>query len=220
MAPLLALPLVLGMPGTGQASGPAAVRVGVCGLEFELPAGYKITRPKRIASVGESRGCSFDVVRSRPEPAPRGDCKNKEEGGSPPYDRCDWRVDNGPMSPSVQVVRMLSGDRSRTMSSFWRADDGHWMVPNAQAGNQVAEAIDYCGKSAWRGDAVVRLGWSRAHTKDYPGIYAGSGSTEVTWVQLAPDLFVQLNNPPIDDQSGFSVFCASLRLGTRKQDLP
>ncbi|MES2612029.1 MAG: hypothetical protein V4679_17390 [Pseudomonadota bacterium] len=202
-----------------QAAPASTVQVAACGLEFDLPAGYKITRPKRSADERDGRACAFDIVKTRPGPAPRGECKDKEEGGQPPYEVCDWMVSGGPPSPSVQVVRTRPGGTA-LLDSFTRGEDGRWTVPNAQAGDQPAQAAEFCGKPAWKGETIVRLGWWRARTKNYTGIYAGSGGADVTLVPLAPDLFVQLQNPPIDEAGEFSAFCSSLRLGARAQDLP
>ncbi len=195
------------------------VHLAACGLEFDLPPGYRITRPKRSSDERDGRACAFDIVKARPEPAPRGECKGKEEGGQPPYKVCDWMVNGGPSSPSVQVVRTRPGGTA-LLDSFTLAADGSWMVPNAQASDQPAEAADFCGKPAWKGETVVRTFWRRTRTKNYTEIYAGSGGTDVTLVPLAPDLFVQLQDPPIDIAGEFSAFCTSLRLGARAQDLP
>ena len=197
----------------------ATVHVAACGLEFDLPTGYRITRPKRSADERDGRACAFYIAKIRPEPVPRGECKGKEEGGQPPYKVCDWMVDAGPASPSVQVARTRPGGTA-LLDSFTLAEDGRWMVPNAQAGDQPATAADFCGKPAWKGETVARMFWGRTRTKNYTEIYAGSGGADVTLVPLAPDLFVQLQNPPIDDTGEFSAFCASLRLGARAQDLP
>lgn len=215
----LAVFAALLLPLCSHATEPAAtVQVAACGLEFDLPVAYKITRPKRQADEHNGRACAFDIVKLRPEPAPRGECKDKEEGGQPPYKVCDWMIDAGPPTPSVQVVRQ--GPKGTLLDSFTRAEDGRWMVPNAQAGDQPAQAADFCGKPAWTGETIVRMYWWRTRTKNYTGIYAGSGGADVTLVQLAPDLFMQLQNPPIDHAGEFSAFCTSLRLGARVQDLP
>lgn len=132
---------------------------------------------------------------------------------------CDWEVDSGPPTPSVRVTRLRPG-APVWLDSFSRADDGSWMVPNAHAGDQLAEAFSFFGKPAWKGEHIVRMFWFRARTKNFTGIYAGSGGLHVTLVQFAPDLFVQLANPPDDTQGDCQTFCASLRLGARAHDLP
>ncbi|EJE52898.1 hypothetical protein PMI14_02377 [Acidovorax sp. CF316] len=208
----------MGVLPAARAEQAATVHVAACGLEFDLPAGYKVTRPQRSADERNGRACAFDIVKVRAEPAPRGECKDQEQGGQPPYKVCDWRIDAGPPTPSVRVARADSGGTA-LLESFTRAEDGRWMVPNAHAGDQPAEAGEFCGKPAWRGETIVRMFWLRTRTPS-TGIYAGSGSTEVTLVQFAPNLLVQVQNPPIDNTGEFSAFCASLRLGVRAKDLP
>lgn len=210
--------IAVGLPCAARSGAPSAVHVAACGFEFDLPAGHRITRPKREEASG-NRLCAFDVVPDRPASPPRGECKDKEDGGQPPYDVCDWIVDDGPPSHNVQAVRLRPGSRA-PFRNFTLEDDGRWTVSNAQAGAQPADAFDFFGKPAWKGEAIVRLYWSRTRTMDYNGIYAGSGGTEVTLVQFAPDLFVELENPPLDEDGECRTFCASLRPGARAQDLP
>lgn len=207
----------IGLPCAARPGTPSAVHVAACGFEFDLPAGTKITRPRREEASG-GRLCAFDVVPTRPGPPPRGECKDEEDGGQPPYDVCDWMIDGGPPSRNVQVVRVRPG--GAPFRNFTLEDDGRWTVSNAQAGAQPADAFDFFGRPAWKGEAIVRMYWWRARTKDYTGIYAGSGGAEVTLVQFAPDLFVELENPPLDEDGECRTFCASLRPGARTQDLP
>ena len=201
-----------------------SIHVAACGLEFDLPAGYRITRPTRQQDPRDGRQCAFDIVPAKYVPPLRGECKDEEDGGQPPFDVCDWMIDAGPETPAVQVARTRLGGSplldSFLPDSYLLAKDSRWMVPNAQAGDQPAKAATYCGKPAWKGETIVRGTWYRTRTRDFAGIYAGSFGADVTLVQLAPDLYVQLQNPPIDDAGEFSVFCASLRLGARTQDLP
>lgn len=198
---------------------PSASHIAACGLEFDLPAGHKITRPSRTRDAQGGASCAFDIVQARPEPPQRGDCKDEEDGGQPPYDVCDWMIDAGPAAPSVLVVRAPSGG-APLLGAFVRGDDGRWSVVNAQAGDQPAHAIDFFGKPAWKGETIVRMYWYRQRVKNYTGIYAGSGGGDVTLVQFAPDLFAELQNPPQDENGECSTFCRSLRLGARAQDLP
>ena len=217
-------------PCAAQTGAPATTHVAACGLEFDLPADYKITRPKRTQGEREGRQCSFDIVKAKPDPPQRGECKDKDEGGEPPYDVCDWMLSTGgPATPSVRVVRAVNGQPGslRYIDPFFRGHEkedgevgGRWMLPNAQAGDQPAEPIDFHGKRAWRGETIMRLGWWRQRVKNYTGIYAGSGAVNVTLVQFAPDLFVQLQESPTDGRDWCTVFCPSLRLGARTQDLP
>ena len=223
-APLLALLLAVGLSGNARTADPASLHVAACGLEFDLPAGYRITRPKREEDPRDGRQCAFDIIPARYVPPLRGECKDEEDGGQPPFDVCDWMIDDGPEYPAVQVARTRIGGRpllDRFQPDTDRLQqDSRWMVVNAQAGDQPAEASTYCGKPAWKGETIVRMYWYRSRTSAFNGIYAGSGGADMTLVQFAPDLFVQLRNPPIDDAGAFSTFCASLRLGARTQDLP
>lgn len=221
-AAALALLAAASAPGAAQTGAPDAVHVAACGLEFDLPADYKITRPKREQGSQdgqEGRQCAFDVVKAKPDPPQRGDCKDKDDGGQPPYDVCDWVIPlPGNARPTVRVVR-AQPERLRNVDPFFRGEDGRWMLPNAQAGDQPGEPFDFHGKPAWRGETITRLYWARQRIKDYTGIYAGSGDTAVTLVQFAPDLLVQLQDLPADEGL-CTVFCPSLRVGARAQDLP
>lgn len=211
-----------GLSGAVRADTASTIHVAACGLEFDLPADYKITRPKRSTQDGDGgRQCSFDIVKARPDPPQRGECKDKSEGGQPPYNVCDWMLSTGsPSTPSVRVVRGQPESLS-TIDPFFRSgeikDGGHWMLPNAQAGDQPAAPFDFHGKSAWRGETAMRMDWWRQRVKNYTGIYAGSSEVSVTLVQFAPDLLVQLQS---DEEEWCAVFCPSLRLGARSQDLP
>lgn len=216
---VVALPAALAISADVLAAEPAPAQVAACGLEFDLPAGYKITRPQRSTHASNGRQCAFDIVPARPQPPPRGECKDEDDGGQPPYEVCDWLIDAGPSNPKVKVVRARLQDHP-DIDPFRLDEDGQWVLPNAQAGDQPAESTDFFGKPAWKGETIVRLYWWRERTKDYTGIYAGSGGSDVTLVQLAPDLFVQLENPPLDTNGDCTTFCASLRLGKRVQDLP
>ena len=93
----LAVFAALLLPLCSQAAEPAAtVQVAACGLEFELPAAYQVTRPQRQTDEHHGRACAFDIVKLRPEPAPRGECKDKEEGVPSPISpptlapACGW----------------------------------------------------------------------------------------------------------------------------------
>ena len=211
--------VLLAVPGTADAGQSAIAHVAACGLEFDLPAGYKITRPKRMVDARDGASCSFDIVKARPDPPQQGECKDEEDSGQPPFDVCDWMIDGGPASPSVRVARVRPGGRP-LLDDFVLDDSGRWNVTNAQAGDQPAQAIDFHGMPAWTGEAIVRMSWYRARVKDFTGIYAGSGGSDVTLVQFASDLFVDLHDPPLDANDACTTFCASLRLGARTQDLP
>lgn len=224
------LAMLIHMPGAAQTAAPSATHVAACGLEFDLPPGYKITRPHRTPTRGSGgnsgRQCSFDIVKSKPEPPQRGECKGEEDGGQPPYDVCDWMLRAGPVGPagpagrSVRVVRAPPGKPLGRIDPYWRDEEGRWMLPNAQAGDQPAEPFDFYGKPAWRGEVVYRIYWYRERAKYYTGMYGGSASGPVVLVQFAPGLFVQLDDPLLDDDGHCDLLCPSLRLGARAQDLP
>ena len=214
-----ALAVSCGLPCAAQTTASAPAHVAACGLEFDLPPGYKTTRPQRQSDARDGQSCAFHIVPARPAPPQRGECKDEQDGGEPPYRVCDWQIGAGPVAPTVQVARTRPGGQA-LVESFTRAEGGGWTVPNAQAGDQPAEAFSFFGKPAWKGEHVVRLYWYRTRTKNFTGIYGGSGGSDVTLVQFAPDLLVQLTDPPQDAQGGCQTFCASLRLGTRAQDFP
>lgn len=97
--------------------------------------------------------------------------------------------------------------------------------PSAHAGEPApvhvaACGFKFCARPAWKGETIVRMHWWRSRTKNYTGIQPGSGAASVTLVPLAHYLFLQLQDPPIDEAGDFSVFCTSLRLSARVQDLP
>jgi hypothetical protein len=212
------------LPCAAQTGAPAAVHVAACGLEFDLPVGHKITRPKRSENWRGARECAFDIVPTKPAP-PERQCKDEDEGGWPPYDVCDWIPD--PLTSGggkVWVARVRPTDLPLNIGPFVRTGDGQWAAANAQnpLTPEPARRTKFFGKPAWKGEAIVRLHWIRQRVKSDKVIYAGSGGSEVTLVQFAPDLLVALQDPPADADGGDTcqTFCASLRLGTRTQDLP
>ncbi|QIL69364.1 hypothetical protein G7048_02585 [Diaphorobacter sp. HDW4B] len=81
-----------------QTSAPATIHVAACSLEFDLRADYKITRHKHTQdepSGDQGRQCSFDIFKAKLDPAQRGECKDKDEGGERPNDVCDWMLSTG-----------------------------------------------------------------------------------------------------------------------------
>lgn len=197
--------------------------VMACGLAFELPVHYRITKPRRTESFDGVRLCSFDVVAARKEP-PQLDCKDKEDGGSPPYKVCDWAISDAKGWPTVQVARTRIDTDHQQVDPFM-FEDGAWRLPNPYAPAQAAERFDFFGKPAYRGEALVRMAWYRTRVKaPYDAMYAGAGSADAVLLQLTPTLAVALLAPPADHPGGdvteCRVFCKSLRAAGRPGDEP
>lgn len=200
-----------------------APTVMACGLAFELPVHYRITKPRRSETFDGAPLCSFDVVAARKEP-PQLDCKDKEDGGSPPYKVCDWAISDGKAWPTVQVARTRIDTDRKQLDPFTFEDDA-WRLPNPYAPAQAAERFDFFGKPAYRGEALVRMSWYRTRVKaPYDAMYAGAGSADAVLLQLTPALAVVLVAPPADHPGGdvteCRIFCKTLRAAGRPGDEP
>lgn len=190
--------------------------VVACGLAFELPVHYRITRPQRSESEGRTV-CAFDVVAAKSKPV-QVDCKGRREGGSPPYNVCDWAIGSDADRTTVRVAHTRI-DRDRWGIDPFVYDNGAWRLPNAYADAAPAERIDFFGRPAYQGAVVSRLVWYRTRTKAYDAIYAGAGDARAVLVQLTPEVAVVLVSPPADDPAAdvaeCRIFCGSLRVAGR-----
>ncbi len=190
--------------------------VMACGLAFELPVHYRITRPQRSESEGRTV-CAFDVVAAKSKPLQL-DCKGRREGGSPPYNVCDWAIGSDADKTTVRVAHTRL-DRDRWGIDPFVYDNGAWRLPNAYADAAPAERIDFFGRPAYQGAVVSRLVWYRTRTKTYDAIYAGAGDARAVLVQLGSEVAVTLVSPPADDPAAGEVecriFCGSLRVAGR-----
>lgn len=204
----------------GKATPPATVMA--CGLAFELPVEYRITKPRRAEGAGGMGLCSFDVVSAKRQPREL-ECKDRDEGGSPPYKVCDWTVGDGNEWPTVQVARTRIDTDHRSLGPF-QFEEGAWQLPNAYRGFDVAERFRFFGKRAYRGEVVTRLYWVRTRVKEYESSYAGAGGVGAVLVQLTPHLAVALAGPPTDRSADgvteCRIFCQSLRAAGRPGDEP
>ena len=196
----------------GAATAPATVRS--CGIEFEIPSAYKITKPKRSGN-----SCSFDIVSRKPQPF-EGDCWSKEEGGTPPYDVCDWHVVVASTQETVNVVATNISERGSDIPGF-EFKDGAWRSRSAYGNGQPSEVIDFFGRTAYTAESDVSGRFERKHHKKSQGRHAGTYSSTLTMFQLAPKITVVLTNPPVDDvsatQSQCTIFCESIRVDTNKK---
>lgn len=195
--------------------------VMACGLAFELPVHYRIAKPRR-SEEGGVRLCSFDVVPAG-KPAPlQLDCKDKDEGGSPPYKVCDWAIGGVQSWPSVQVARLqIPGHQEVGPFVF---EEGAWRLPNPYGPAEPVKLADFFGRPAYQGEIIARLSWYRTRTKEFASIHAGTADIPAVLFQLNSALAVVLVNPPGDGAdtgaSDCTVFCASLRAAGRPGDEP
>lgn len=194
--------------------------VMACGLAFELPVHYRVTKPRRTEGVDGMRLCAFDVVPAKMPPREL-ECKDKDEGGLPPYKVCDWAIDGAKAWPTVQVARTRIDIDHKQVDPF-QFENGAWRLPNAQADAEAAERFRFFGKRAYRGETVTRMSWYRTRIKSSESIYAGTGTTQAVLMQLTPQLAVVLVDPPADDSAGgvkeCRIFCQSLRAAGRPGD--
>lgn len=206
---LLAAILALGVDAQAAEAVPTQT-VRSCGVAFELPRTWKITRPRRSVDARGLAVCAFDVVAAKPVP-PQLECKDGEDGGPPPYEVCDWAIDGGPEWPSVQVAQVDLAATHPSIEPF-EFVDGAWRLPNPYADAKPLAASDFFGKPAWRGEALRRMSWYRTRVKSEQRMHAGTGSAAAVLLLLAPRLAVALVDPPYDDERReCSLFCASLR---------
>lgn len=203
----------------------AVASVRACGVAFDLPAAYRITRPRRSVTHQGVRVCAFDVVPASAT-AERLECKDEAEGGSPPYGLCDWEIRSGREWPTVQVARTRV-DVDRLPLPPFEFERGAWRLPNAHAPAAPAQKVAFFGRQARHGEAVSRASWYRAKARPSVEIYAGASSTGAYLLQLTPELAVVLVSPPVDpgatDAGGTGqckVFCRSLRAAARPSEEP
>lgn len=184
--------------------------VSACDVTFNLPAHLKITKPKRWVDEGVAQ-CGFKIVPSKPVRT-AGECKDKEEGGSPPYKVCDWLLSDFDVEHNVVVARINLRTDKRNINNF-SYEDGNWSLPNAQGSPQPAEEIDFYGKPGFQATWTMRGYWGRNKIHSAPSIYAGSYDLEGVLLQLAPNLAVALLPAPSDDENHeeCTIFCSSLR---------
>ncbi|MBD9393636.1 hypothetical protein [Acidovorax sp. ACV01] len=194
--------------------------VMACGLAFELPVQYRITRPRRTEGSGGMGVCAFDVVPAINPPKVL-ECKNKDEGGSPPYNVCDWTLSGVTDWPTVQVARTRIEVDHQPMEPF-QFEGGVWLLP--KVGAEALARTRFFGKRAYLGEAVAGSTWYRTRIKKYESIHAGVGSVDAVLMQLTPQLAVVLVSPPTDSSEGgleaCRIFCGSLRAAGRPADEP
>ncbi len=212
------------VPSAAAASpGPARPpTVMACGLAFELPVEYRVTRPRRTEGPGGMRLCSFNVV-SAANPPKELKCMDKEEGGSPPYNVCDWALSGAGDWPTVQVARTRMDTDHQSIDPFQFEESG-WQLPNAYRGAEALKRTRFFGKRAYLGEAVTRGSWYRTRVKKYESMQAGARSVDAVLMQLTPQLAVVLVGPPLDRSADgvteCRVFCGSLRAAGRPGDEP
>ncbi len=199
-----------------------APTVMACGLAFELPVEYRITKPRRTQGSGGMGLCAFNVVPTVDAPKEL-ECKSKEEGGSPPYNVCDWRLGGVSEWPTVQVARTRMDTDHRSIEPF-QFEDGAWQLPGPQRGAEALERTRFFGKRAYAGEAASGGYWERTRIRKYESIYAGVGSVDAVLMQLTPQLAVVLVDPPTDRSADgvteCRIFCKSLRAAGRPGDEP
>lgn len=189
--------------------------VEVCDIAFDLPSQYRVTSPKRSMTDEGVKQCTFRIVEAQPTVA-ADECKDEEDGGSAPYDVCDWYIPDASITGfEVLVAETDIAQHHEFMGDFY-FENGAWRLPNAQADAEPAQAIDFYGKPGWTGASIIRNYWARRTVTDYTGIYAGSYDQRQTLIQLSPQRAVVLDIQPGDapGNTDCTVFCSSLRDAT------
>lgn len=208
---------------SGAAEG--AVSVRACGVAFDLPSQYRITRPVRSVSRQGVRMCAFDVVPAQPTPKQL-ECKDEAEGGSPPYPLCDWDISAGLDWPTVQVARTRLDADHLPLDPF-NFERGAWRTPNAHAPAQPSTKVSFFGRQARYGEVLMRASWHRTKAQPAVSMHAGTSSADAYLLQLTPQLAVVLVSPPLDSAvhksegvGGCHTFCRSLRAAGRPSEEP
>ena len=196
-----------------------STHVQTCGIEFDLPAGYRITKPKRSAPSESLSSCEVQIKSSKPPRSLPMECKSKEEDGRPPYNVCDWTIETTGTTPAIQVFRAQLSDKP-TLGPFSANDNHEWVLPNAYRNPDPVNALSCGPHPGWSGDWITRGQWIRTKVKNDPGHYAGAFDDPFALVQLAPDIAVVLNPQIFELHQDWQAFCATLRLSPHKRDLP
>jgi hypothetical protein len=202
-----------------------AVSVRACGVAFDLPSQYRITRPVRSVSRQGVRVCAFDIVPAQAAPKSL-ECKDEAEGGSPPYPLCDWDISAGHDWPTVQVARTRV-DADRLPLDPFNFERGAWRLPNAHAQAALSSKVPFFGRQARHGEVLMRAAWHRTKAQPAVGMQAGTSSADAYLLQLTPQLAVVLVSPPLDSAAhksegvgGCHTFCRSLRAAGRPSEEP
>ena len=181
----------------------SANEVTTCDVTFMLPAHLKVTKPVRSINDDGVNECKVLIL---PIKNKNGECKDKDEGGRPPYKVCDWTL--GEPEQSMIVARTnLRRDKKRVGDFYF--EKGTWRISDEKS----AEKINFSGKSALRADSSHGAYWFRAKHQNGESIFAGTIENVQILLQLTPTIAVVLNPAVADDDTGAGckVFCSSLR---------
>lgn len=186
--------------------------VTTCGITFDLPSHLRITKPKRTINDEGVAECEFRVVRRGAHTERQ--CRDKEEGGSPPYKICDWYI-YGLHDDNVVVAQTNLSKDHKQVGRF-RFEDGRWQ--HIGYDERPTEDIDVYGKPGFMAETYYRGWWYRATVKDFQTEHAGSYGDTAILVQLTPSIAVAMEPPPADDDAGeCKIFCSSLRPAVSKR---
>ncbi len=190
--------------------------VTACGVTFDLPAHLRITKPRRTVTAQGVAECAVGILPAAKTSTPKAVCRDRDEGGSAPYQVCDWSINGIPDERVVVAQTNLALDK-KAVGAFSFTGSA-WQLNGASGSDGEAAAIDFFGKNAFQVEANYRTWWHRTKITKYQSEYAGTASKNHVLLQLAPRLAVSLESPPGDqeDDSQCTVFCASLRLATPK----
>lgn len=196
--------------GSSAVCAQTAKEVTACGVTFNLPAHLRITKPTRRVNDENVAECEFLVVAAKASKG--GVCRAKDEGGSRPYNVCDWVVD-GPTDRIVVAKTNLARDRKAVGAFFHRDAEWHTSAGGPVGGDITAEEVHFLGRKAYQLETSTPVWWRRMKIADYENDFAGTSGGTAILMQLSPAIAVSLEPPPTDSEASddCTIFCRSLR---------
>ncbi|WP_431275866.1 hypothetical protein ACQ858_06125 [Variovorax ureilyticus] len=208
--------------GASPKVGRTLTTVAVCGIAFELPSGYRVTRASRSKALAGKSECRFEVLMVNPKNPDLDECHSEGDYPSqPPYDVCDWYL-AGPLDPGVAASIVvgrgrLDADQPDDIGVF-SFEDGAWRLPDVGGAHAALVQQKFFGRRALAGTWVSHGAWIRRWTKNSNSVTAGTFDVPGALLQLEPDTLLGILGDGSDSSEPASLcnsgFCMSLRVAT------
>ncbi|KIQ36247.1 hypothetical protein RT97_02200 [Variovorax paradoxus] len=195
----------------------AGKTIAVCGVAFELPAAYRVTRPSRSKNEGGEDECQFSIQMAKPRDKDLYECHEEGYASQPPYDVCDWYLASGPLPvgtvASVVVANgRLDAGKQITVGDF-SFDGSAWHLPTRLGeAPDALKAVTFFGKQAREGLWEYKGQFRRARTENYETEYGGADGELGGLVQLAPNLLVGILGDAHRSRNWAATLSESLRV--------
>lgn len=205
--------------GTSSKPGNSAKTIAVCGVAFELPVAYRVTRPSRSKNEDGKDECRFSILVAKPTNKDLYECHEEGYASQPPFNICDWYLALGPLPvgtvASVVVANgRLDADAQITVGDF-SFDGGAWHLPTRLGeAPDALKAVMFSGKPAREGLWEYKGEFHRAWTKNHQSVYGGADGEMGGLVQLSPNLLVGVLGDAHRSRNWAATLSESLRVAT------